>query len=290
MEFGNKLSYIVVSNLTVPLALDFHYNLGYSFWSDAERNIKRSNINGTSIKVIHNNACTRVCGDLAVEWNSLQLYWTDLTNGTISVSDLEGNNKSIVLFLKGGSPKGISLDSYEGLMFWTDWGSPPKIEKSTLNGKERSAILTTNVKQLCGITLDRRNKIIFWVDVRIYVVESVDYSGNNRKSLVQRGGMYFYGVTFTSSYLFVNERRKKRVFQVDAYNGTVVGIVTPGGFLSGGIVAFDSLLQLPEIVCPALPAPTNGAVLECAGNASFYYDTVCRFMCNNGYVGSGSRV
>ncbi|PFX23819.1 RNA-directed DNA polymerase from mobile element jockey [Stylophora pistillata] len=114
LEFGNKLSYIVVSNLTVPLALDFHYNLGYIFWSDAERNIKRSNINGTSIKAIHNNACTRVCGDLAVEWNSLQLYWTDLTNGTISVSDLEGNNKSIVWFLKGGSPKGMSLDPYEG--------------------------------------------------------------------------------------------------------------------------------------------------------------------------------
>lgn len=102
--------------------------------------------------------------------------------------------------------------------------------------------------------------------------------------------MYFYGVTFTSPYLFINKRRKKRVFQVDAYNGTVVGIVTSGGFLSGGIVAFDSLLQLPEIVCPALPAPTNGAILECSGNASFYYDTVCRFMCNNGYVGSGSRV
>ena len=116
------------------------------------------------------------------------------------------------LFIGSHSQESLSSNNLgallDRLMFWTDWGSPPKIEKSTLNGKERSAIVPTNVKQPCGITLGRRNKLIFWVDVRIYVVESVDYSGNNRKLLVQRGGMYFYGVTFTSSYLFINERHK----------------------------------------------------------------------------------
>ena len=32
-------------------------------------------------------------------------------------------------------------------------------------------------------------------------------------------------------------------------------------------------------MCPALPAPTDGAILGCPGNASVNYDTVCQFLC-----------
>ena len=44
------------------------------------------------------------------------------------------------------------------------------------------------------------------------------------------------------------------------------------------------------ITCPGLPSPTNGTRLGCSGNATEFYDTVCRFRCNNGYVGSGSQI
>ncbi|KAL9960470.1 hypothetical protein ACROYT_G033933 [Oculina patagonica] len=44
------------------------------------------------------------------------------------------------------------------------------------------------------------------------------------------------------------------------------------------------------ITCPALPAPSNGTRLGCSGNAAMYYDSVCQFSCNNGYIGSGSQV
>ena len=41
--------------------------------------------------------------------------------------------------------------------------------------------------------------------------------------------------------------------------------------------------------CPALPAPSNGTRLGCPWNATMYYDTVCQFSCNDGYIGSGSQ-
>ena len=44
------------------------------------------------------------------------------------------------------------------------------------------------------------------------------------------------------------------------------------------------------ITCPGLPSPTNGTRLGCSGNATEFYDTVCQFECNNGYVGSGSQI
>ena len=43
-------------------------------------------------------------------------------------------------------------------------------------------------------------------------------------------------------------------------------------------------------MCPALPAPSNGNRVECPGSGAVYNDTLCKFSCNNGYIGSGSQV
>ena len=53
---------------------------------------------------------------------------------------------------------------------------------------------------------------------------------------------------------------------------------------------FKFFAFIAEITCPGLPSPTNGTRLGCSGNATEFYDTVCRFGCNNGYVGSGSQI
>lgn len=113
LDFGNKTSYSVISKLTKAAALDFHYNLGYIFWSDVgDQNIKRSNMDGTNITIIQND--TGACWGLAVEWKSSQLYWTDVTNGTISISDFHGSNKRILWSSKSEVPDGIVLDPHEG--------------------------------------------------------------------------------------------------------------------------------------------------------------------------------
>lgn len=94
LDFENAKSYPIISNLSGANAIDVQFNLGYIFWSDTtELNIKRANSDGTNITVIHNNTASN---GLAVEWRSSQLYWTD-RNGTISVSDLKGNNKRRLL-------------------------------------------------------------------------------------------------------------------------------------------------------------------------------------------------
>lgn len=112
LDYNNNSAFSVMSTLSYAEAVDYHYELGYMFWSDIrEGNIKRSNMDGTNIKVIHKE------GDgygLAVEWNPLQLYWTNIINRSISVSDLEGKNRRVLNCSNIDEPFGIVFDPHEG--------------------------------------------------------------------------------------------------------------------------------------------------------------------------------
>ena len=111
LDYDNKSMFPVVSNLSsLATDVDFHYNKGYIFWCNFLSSIQRSNMDGTNITVIHNET---FCYGLAVEWDSLQLYWTDYNNNTIMVSDLDGNNKRIV-FASLSAPTDIVLDPHQG--------------------------------------------------------------------------------------------------------------------------------------------------------------------------------
>ncbi|XP_078343445.1 low-density lipoprotein receptor-related protein 5-like [Oculina patagonica] len=274
LDYNNVTSYPIISNLRKALAIDIHFSLGYIFWSEYwRRTIKRANIDGLNITVLHHSN-TLECNGLAVEWRSFQLYWTDDGSDTISVSDLEGNNTRILISSSLDKPSGIALDPNNGLMFWTDSGQNPKIERATLSGSQRVAIVTSNLLSPNGIDLDRRNRLVFWVDAGTDRVECVDYHGNNRKILFQQNGLRFIGVTFFSPFLFVTDSETKRIYKFSAFDtsGAVLGNVDPNTD-PNGLVAYDSSRQFS--VCPALPAPSNGTRLGCPGNETMYDDTVC---------------
>ena len=99
----------VVSGLTRAVAVDVHFSLGYIFWSDVtEENIKRSRIDlGSTTTIITGIG---VCDGLAVDWRASELYWTDTTYDTISVSDLDGNNQRVLISLSLDEPRAIALD------------------------------------------------------------------------------------------------------------------------------------------------------------------------------------
>ena len=113
LDYDNKSVFPVVSNLSFAVDVDFHYNKGYIFWSNVV-SIQRSNMDGTNITVIHNDTYSY---GLAVEWDSLQLYWTDYYNNSIMVSDLDGNNKRIVITSLSG-PSEIVLDPHQGYVLY----------------------------------------------------------------------------------------------------------------------------------------------------------------------------
>lgn len=135
-------------------------------------------------------------------------------------------------------------------MFWTDWGSTPKIEKATLpTGSKRVAIVTSNLRWPNGIELDRGNKKIYWVDGGTDRVESVDYQGRNRTLLLKITGFHAFGVAMIPPFLFLTDWASGGVLhKLDADTGNYVisNYMTTGRLM--GIVAYDQSRQPPGIV------------------------------------------
>ena len=233
----------IISGLTRAVAMDVHFSLGYIFWSDVtEQNIKRFRIDVASTTTIITGI--GVCDGLVVDWRALELYWTDTTHDTISVSDLDGNNQRRLISFSLDEPRAINLDLDSGLMIWTDWGVNPKIERASLSGSQRLAIVTTNLHWPNGIELDRGNKRIFWVDAGHDRVESVDYNGNDRKLLYQQQYLHPFDVALIPPFLFFTDWvAQKEVHQLDAATGHVLRSFSVNGGQPMGIVPYDSSRQ-----------------------------------------------
>ena len=140
-------------------------------------------------------------------------------------------------------------DFLHRLMFWIDTGNISKVERSTLYGTQRVTIAVHKYRFSIGITLDRRRKLIFWLS-QWNLIESMNYSGNNRRTVFQSDGVNFFGLTFISSDLFATNRWLSRsVYRLNPSNGKVKSNVTVTSYRGGfyGLVAYDSSLQLPGL-------------------------------------------
>ena len=248
MEYKTGTLSSVVSGLTRAFAIDIHFSMGYIFWSDeTEHNIKRFHIDVASTTTIITDI--GVCDGLAVDWRASQLYWTDTTYNTISVSDLDGNSQSTLILVGYDHPKAINLDLDSGFMIWTDWGANPKIERALLNGSQRFAIVTTNLYWPNGIELDRGNKRIVWVDAGFERVESIDYNGNNRQLLYQQQNLHPFDAALIPPFLFITARvALNEFYQLDAASGNELRSFGINGEQLLGIVPYDSSRQ-PSGIC-----------------------------------------
>lgn len=57
------------------------------------------------------------------------------------VCELSGKYRKVLIWHDLESPRGIAIDYAEGLLFWTDWGARPKIERAYMDGERRVKIV-----------------------------------------------------------------------------------------------------------------------------------------------------
>jgi low density lipoprotein-related protein 2 len=83
---------------------------------------------------------------IAVDWVGRNLYWVDSSLNTIEVGSLEKPGvRTVLLHENIDQPRGLAVDPRLALMFWTDWGQNPHIERANMDGSNRQIIVNTKI-------------------------------------------------------------------------------------------------------------------------------------------------
>lgn len=144
---------------------------------------------------------------LACDWFTNKLYWTDGETNRIEVATMDGKYRKVLFWSDIDQPRAIVLAPMRGLMFWTDWGETPKIERAGMNGdpSTRQIIVSDDIFWPNGLTVDYENELIYWLDGKLKFIAVMNYDGQKRKKIVTKGLVYPFAITqFRGKFYFTD--------------------------------------------------------------------------------------
>ncbi|XP_021711659.1 very low-density lipoprotein receptor isoform X6 [Aedes aegypti] len=219
----------IVNDTKSATALDFVFRTGMIYWSDvSEQRIYKAPIDEGSDKTVVVKDQTVTSDGLAVDWIYNHIYFTDIKKATIELTNFDGNMGKILIKDDLEIPRAIALDPIDGWMYWTDWGTTPRIERAGMDGTHRQVIVTYEVKWPNGITLDLVRKRVYWVDAKLNTISSCDYDGSKR-TVVLYSADYLrhpFSITTFEDYVYWTDWDKEAVFKASKFNGKDIEPVT----------------------------------------------------------------
>lgn len=87
-------------------------------------------------------------------------------------------------------------------MYWTDWGSKPKIERAHLDGSRRVTIVNSSLGWPNGIAVDREEQLVYWGDAKMDKIEVVNVDGTGRRVLVKHNRSHLFGFSLLGNTFF----------------------------------------------------------------------------------------
>uniref|UniRef100_A0A0K2T8A8 EGF-like domain-containing protein n=1 Tax=Lepeophtheirus salmonis TaxID=72036 RepID=A0A0K2T8A8_LEPSM len=146
--------------------------------------IYRSNRDGTDTRIVVTdlNSPQRI----VIDWIARNIYWTDDDSDVIELSDIEGKHRYIIISDNLDRPSALAVDPTKGILFWSDIGRIPKIERSRLDGSNRTILINADIESVMGLTLDLREERLYWSDAGLSCIMSVKYDGSSRRKILRR--------------------------------------------------------------------------------------------------------
>ena len=71
-------------------------------------------------------------------------------------------------------------------MYWTDWGSFPRIERAFMNGEERMDLVNHTLHWPNGLTIDHVYNKLYWADAGEDNIEVMDLETLERKVVLNQ--------------------------------------------------------------------------------------------------------
>ncbi|XP_038051960.1 uncharacterized protein LOC119724809 isoform X2 [Patiria miniata] len=214
-------------NISQPIAIDYDPVERMVYWTDVTLDvIARAFLDGSGVEVVVRDL--RSPGGLALDIENHVMYWTDEDSDLIERATLDGRERSVVFNLTNSSladvePRAIVVDPTNSHLYWTDWGTIPKIERAGTDGSGSRVLIDTDIKRPNGVALDLEGGRLYWCDSYFNVIESSDLLGQDRTILVQSTtSLQKFDLFVYYNFIYWTERRRSSIQRVEA-SGRLLG-------------------------------------------------------------------
>lgn len=219
LTLKSKHVYPVVSNLHQVIGIS--YDGEFVFWTDISlhmESIMRSKADGTQAEVLLSSGLAAP-EDIAVDYFTGNIYLTDNGFMHIAVCSNDGRYCTALVTENVHKPRGIVLHPQKGTMYWSDWGSSPMIAMASMDGKSSRPFITEDIHWPNGLALDWPNERLYWVDAKLKSIDSVDFDGGNRRSVIKNVSKHPYGIAIFQDTLYWSDWNSKSIQSCDKFTG-----------------------------------------------------------------------
>ncbi|XP_018797492.1 PREDICTED: putative vitellogenin receptor isoform X1 [Bactrocera latifrons] len=219
VHLRDKFVYAVAKNLTKVIGVSFD---GQSiYWTNIQNeaeSIVKANADGTNQEILL-TAGLDAPEDLAVDWLTDNIYFSDNTMRHIAVCTNDGLYCAALVTVDVHQPRGIALWPQRGQMFWTDWGLKPMIARASMDGSNSLPLVTENIHWPNGIALDMHNNRIYWVDAKLTTIESTRSDGTDRRRILDNIMKHPYGLAVFEDNIYWSDWGTKSVHKCNKFTG-----------------------------------------------------------------------
>lgn len=170
---------------------------------------------------------------IAFDYITNNLYWCDSLHDWIAMKpayDTKKNIYKVVIRKDLNKPEGLALDPEDGLMFFSDNGHNPRIERASLDGQDRVVIVYRGILRVVSLTVDTDNDKLYWADHNRQTLEGCDYDGSNRRVIRRMNEESPSGLVYHEGMLHVVSFKTMQLYKIDI---TSDSLLYARKFLSG---------------------------------------------------------
>ncbi|XP_014204223.1 vitellogenin receptor [Copidosoma floridanum] len=230
MVFASKTSiraFYLDSEIYFSIAEDLQHVVGVSldshfvYWSDiqlGDEAIFRSLEDGSKREVLV-TAGLGCPEDIAVDWITGNIYFTDSMYKHIGVCSNDGTYCTVIITEATEKPRGIALMPSNGSLFWSDWGDKPHISVGHMDGSSREFLITEKIGWPNGLTIDYPGKRLYWVDAKLKVIESVSLDGHDRRTVLQDMAKHPYSIAIFENRLYWTDWSTNSIHSCNKFTG-----------------------------------------------------------------------
>ncbi|XP_062383968.1 low-density lipoprotein receptor-related protein 2-like isoform X2 [Sardina pilchardus] len=185
---------------------------------------------------------------IALDWVGRNLYWVDGVAGQILAVRLgptvvKPENYTVILDEDLEQPRSLALLPQKGLMFWSEIGSAPQIERSGMDGSDRRVVVSKSLSWPVSVTIDLLEERLYWTDERLKCIGSASLTGENIMLLQLPETPSPFSVAVFNGMVYWSDTKRRTIQGASKVNGKNRSVILKRPSQPFGLKVVHPLLQ-----------------------------------------------